>query len=69
MAARRKRVMTRAYRVFLGDANKGKLETLANFVVKCRDITEYFVDLYKRNVFSRTRRLGKPQTREMSAPI
>jgi transposase len=46
MAARRKRVMTRAYRVFLNDANVGKVETLKAFAIKCRDLTQYFVDLF-----------------------
>jgi hypothetical protein len=39
MAARRKKIMTRAYRVFLNDANVRKVETLKAFAVKCRDIT------------------------------
>jgi IS605 OrfB family transposase len=53
MAARRKKVMTRAYRVFLNDANIGKIETLKAFAIKCRDITQYFVDLFwQRQDFS-----------------
>lgn len=35
MAARRKKVMTRAYRVFLNDANSGKIKTLKAFAIKC----------------------------------
>jgi IS605 OrfB family transposase len=46
MTARRKKVMTRAYRVFLNDVNIGKQEILKDFVFKCRDITQYFVDLF-----------------------
>jgi transposase len=46
MAARCKKVMTRAYRVFLSDVNVGKQEILKDFVFKCRDITQYFVDLF-----------------------
>jgi putative transposase len=53
MAARRKKVMTRAYRVFPSDANTGKIETLRAFAIKCRDITQYFVDLFwQRQDFS-----------------
>ncbi|MBF2022415.1 MAG: IS200/IS605 family element transposase accessory protein TnpB [Hydrococcus sp. C42_A2020_068] len=46
MAARRKKVITRTYRVFLSDVNVGKQEILKDFVFKCRDITQYFVDLF-----------------------
>lgn len=53
MAARRKKVMTRSYRVFLNDANVGKIKTLKAFTVKCRDLTQYFVDLFwQRRDFS-----------------
>jgi hypothetical protein len=46
MAARRKKVMTRAYRVFLNEVNQGKQEILKDFVFECRDITQNFVDLF-----------------------
>ena len=46
MAARRKKVMTRAYRINLNDINRGKAERLKSFVIKCREITQYFVDLF-----------------------
>ena len=53
MAARHKKVMTRAYRVFLNDANINKINTLKEFSFKCRDITQYFVDLFwQRQDFS-----------------
>jgi hypothetical protein len=46
MAARRKKVMTRAYRVFLNDLNISKQEILKDFTIRCRDIIQYFVDLF-----------------------
>lgn len=53
MAARRKKVMTRAYRVFLNDANSGKIKTLKAFAIKCRDVIQYFADLFwQRQDFS-----------------
>jgi hypothetical protein len=53
MAARRKKVMTRAYRVFLNDLNKSKQETLKEFTIRCRDIIQFFVDLFwQRQDFS-----------------
>jgi len=53
MAARRKKVMTRAYRVFLNDLNKIKKKALKEFTIRCRDIIQYFVDLFwQRQDFS-----------------
>jgi IS605 OrfB family transposase len=53
MAARPKKVMTRAYRVFLNDLNKSKKKTLQKFTIRCRDIIQYFVDLFwERQDFS-----------------
>jgi IS605 OrfB family transposase len=53
MAARRKKVMTRAYRIFLNELNKNKQKTLKEFTLKCRDIIQYFVDLFwQRQDFS-----------------
>jgi len=53
MAARRKKVMTRAYRVFLNDLNRGKAQALKDFTLRCRDLIQYFVDLFwQRQDFS-----------------
>jgi putative transposase len=53
VVARQKKVMTRSYRVFLNAANLGKIEILKSFTVKCRDITQFFVDLFwQRRDFS-----------------
>lgn len=38
-------LLTRSYRVFLNDANVGKVEALRAFTVLCRDITQFFVDI------------------------
>jgi putative transposase len=46
MAARRKKVMTRTYRMFLNEVNKGKQETLKAFLNQCHDIQQYFIDLH-----------------------
>ncbi|MGL5874326.1 MAG: zinc ribbon domain-containing protein [Xenococcaceae cyanobacterium] len=45
--------MTRSTRIFLNDVNIGKVETLKAFTVLCRNITQFFVDLFwQRQDFS-----------------
>lgn len=39
-------MMRRACRVFLNDINPGKADTLTDFLRLCRDVTQYFVDLF-----------------------
>jgi len=47
--------MRRSARVYLNDLNKGKAETLINFLNQCHDITQYFIDLFwQRKDFSST---------------
>jgi len=47
MAARRdKKMMSRTYRIFLNDVNEGKQKVLREFLYQCRDIMQYYVDLF-----------------------
>jgi hypothetical protein len=45
--------MRRSSRVYLNDLNKGKVQTLREFLRLCHDVTQYFVDLFwQRQDFS-----------------
>lgn len=47
------RAIRRAARVYLSDLNKGKADTLTEFLRLCHDATQYFVDLFwQRQDFS-----------------
>jgi IS605 OrfB family transposase len=47
--------MRRASRVYLSHLNKSKTETLKSFLIKCHDITQYFIDLFwQRKDFTAT---------------
>jgi IS605 OrfB family transposase len=54
MAARRNRnLMIRSCRVYLNDLNAGKATTTRRFLHRCREVTQYFVDLlWQRQDFS-----------------
>lgn len=48
-------MMRRSARVYLNDLNKGKEQTLIEFLHQCHDITQYFVDLFwQRQDFTST---------------
>ena len=40
------RLMRRASRIFLNDVNAGKAAIVRDFLHQCRDVTQYFVDLF-----------------------
>lgn len=39
-------LMRRASRIFLNDVNAGKAQIVRDFLHQCRDVTQYFVDLF-----------------------
>jgi len=45
-AHRKSPIMRRASRIFLNDVNAGKAAVVRDFLHQCRDVTQYFVDLF-----------------------
>jgi len=45
-AHRKSPVMRRASRIFLNDLNAGKAAMVRDFLHQCRDVTQFFVDLF-----------------------